>query len=66
MQNAAELLRDFGFPIVMCGALFWFINKMFERYSADLAKLSEAVNNNTLVITRLLERKGGEEDEKGN
>lgn len=38
-----------GFPIVMCGALFWYIQVKID-------KMTEALNANTLVITKLLER----------
>ena len=38
-----------GFPIVMCGALFWYIQVKVD-------KMTEALNANTLVITKLLER----------
>lgn len=38
-----------GFPIVMCAALFWYIQVKVD-------KMTEALNANTLVITKLLER----------
>lgn len=38
-----------GFPIVMCGALFWYIQVKVD-------KMTDALNANTLVITKLLER----------
>ena len=45
-----------GFPIVMCGALFWYIQKE-NCYNRDkIDKLSEALNGNTAVIGKLLER----------
>jgi hypothetical protein len=38
-----------GFPIVMCGILFWYIQTRTD-------KMAEALNANTLVMTKLLER----------
>lgn len=44
-----------GFPIVMCGGLFWYIVKRDALHKEELTELSRAVNNNTLAITKLLE-----------
>ena len=53
-----------GFPIVACCAIAWFFNKSNENYRADIKELSqshkeetkamtEAINQNTLVIQKL-------------
>lgn len=41
-----QLLATFGFPVVACGALFWFIVAKLERFI-------KAVNELTLAQTRL-------------
>lgn len=60
-----QLVGTLGFPIVMCGALFW---KMVKNEDANResnektvaainesnAKITEAVNNNTIAITKLV------------
>jgi hypothetical protein len=37
-------------------ACFWYINKQTEQHKAEIDKMSEAVNNNTLVIQKLLDK----------
>ena len=51
-----QLVGSLGFPIVMCGALFWHQVKYDEKQKAEMDKLSEALNNNTLAITKLSDK----------
>lgn len=48
-----QLVGSLGFPIVMCGALFWRMVKSDEQHKQEMDKLSEALNNNTIAITKL-------------
>lgn len=48
-----QLVGSLGFPIVMCGALFWRMVKSDEQHRAEMDKLSEALNNNTIALTKL-------------
>lgn len=48
-----QLVSGLGFPIVMCGALFWRMVKSDEQHKAEMDKLSEALNNNTIALTKL-------------
>ena len=45
-----------GFPIVMCGALFWYIQKENAANRDKIDKLSDVLSANTAVISKLLER----------
>lgn len=56
MQNVATLIGSLGFPIVACIMLFWYIIKRDDIHKEEINKLSEAVNNNTLVMQKLLDR----------
>lgn len=51
-----QLVGSLGFPIVMCGALFWRMVKSDEQHKEEMDKLSEALNNNTIAITKLSDR----------
>lgn len=42
-----------GFPIVACAAMFWLNYKTGEQHREEMNKITEAVNNNTLAITKL-------------
>ena len=48
-----QLVGSLGFPVVMCGALFWRMVKSDEQHKAEMDKLSEALNNNTIALTKL-------------
>ena len=48
-----QLVGSLGFPVVMCGALFWRMVKSHEQHKEEMDKLSEALNNNTIAITKL-------------
>lgn len=48
-----QLVGSLGFPIVMCGGLFWRMVKSDEQHKAEMDKLSEALNNNTIALTKL-------------
>lgn len=48
-----QIVGSLGFPIVMCGALFWRQVKSDEQHREEMDKLSEALNNNTQAIIKL-------------
>lgn len=48
-----QIVGSLGFPIVMCGALFWRQVKSDEQRKEEMDKLSEALNNNTQAIIKL-------------
>lgn len=62
VQAIISIITNVGFPIAVCLICFWYINKMQEQHKAETDKLAEALNNNTLVMQKLinnLENKGG-------
>ncbi len=62
VQAITSIITNVGFPIAVCLICFWYINKMQEQHKAETDKLTEALNNNTLVMQKLinkLENKGG-------
>ena len=58
--NAVSVL---GFPIVMCGAMGYFVKYQCDNYREDIEKLRKVVEDNTNVITKLMERIGGVDNE---
>lgn len=71
-MNSADimtLIQTLGFPIVMCGLMAWYVKYMGDRNHDDMQKLNEthkdeiknvtdALNNNTLAIQRLIDKLG--------
>ena len=48
-----SIVSNLGFPIAVCIALFYYMNKQTERHSPETDKLSETVQANTKVLTEL-------------
>ena len=55
METIVEIVSTLGFPIVACGALFWFVNKQEERRTEELEGMRNALNENTSILTSLKE-----------
>lgn len=55
-DNVMNLINNGFFPIVMCGGLIYALITIFKAYREDSKAMTDAVNNNTLVITKLTER----------
>ena len=58
-----QVLTQFGFPIVMCGMLCYYILARDKRdkekdaeHKAETDKLADALNNNTLVMQKLIDK----------
>jgi len=56
ISTVSQVVGSLGFPIAVAIACFWYINKQEEQHKAEIDKMSEAVNNNTLVIQKLLDK----------
>lgn len=61
MQEVETLITTVGFPIAMCLLFAWYIYKRDERDTAkdlyhkeEVEKLSEAINNNTIIMEKIL------------
>lgn len=48
-----QAITTLGFPIVACGALFWYVNKQEERRKDEVEGLKEALNENSKILTAL-------------
>ena len=53
LNVVAQLIGTLGFPICMCGAMFWYMTKQAETHKEEVAKMTEALNNNTIALNRL-------------
>ena len=59
-----QLISTLGFPIVMCGAMGWYVKHISDQHREDLTNerqqhteevkaTTEAINNNTVAIQKL-------------
>lgn len=56
MEWVFELINSTVFPIAMCIILCYFVKYTTDENNKKLEKMTEAINNNTLVITKLVEK----------
>lgn len=56
MQEILTAIATVGFPIVACIALFYYIYKQAERHKDEINTLTTALNNNTIVLSKLSEK----------
>ena len=58
-SEVMQMVSTVGFPIVAAGVLMWFL-------STKMTTLEQAVQNNTLVMQRLLDKLGGNDNGNSN
>lgn len=69
MNEILQAVTTVGFPIVMCGAMAWYvkymtdkhrddINKLNEQHKQEMQEVTQAIDNNTIALAKLCERMG--------
>ena len=58
VNTVTQFVGTLGFPIAACIALSWYFVKQQQANNETIVKLSEALNNNTIALTKLAERIG--------
>ena len=62
-QTVITAISSLGFPIVRCLIVLYMYWKSDQTHKAEVDKLSEAVQNNTVVMEKILERLEVKKDE---
>lgn len=62
-----QFISTLGFPVTVCGVLFWVLNEQSKRHKEEMKLMTEALNNNTnvldnntKVVEKFLSKIGGE------
>lgn len=55
-EAVGKLIKEVGFPIVMCLIMFWFIQTQTVKQNEILTNLIVSINNNTKAIETLENR----------
>lgn len=69
IQAWLQAITTVGFPVVCCGAMMWYIKyttdknreqieKMNDKHKEEMDKITLALNNNTMAITKLCDYMG--------
>lgn len=54
-SGIAQLIGSLGFPIAACIYLFYSMEKERDAHKEEMNKITEALNNNTLVMQQLID-----------
>lgn len=57
--TVTQLVGSLGFPIVCCGALFWYLVKEKDAHKEEMKELRKSVDANTTAINSLCQHLGG-------
>ena len=68
-QDYINLISTLGFPIIMCGAMAWYVKDTSDKHRDEVGQLNKqhndeiqqvatALNNNTLALQRLCDKLG--------
>ena len=60
MGDIVSAISSVGFPITIALLLLWYIYDSNNKHKEEIDKMSEALNNNTTAITKLLDTLGGD------
>lgn len=63
VNAVTTVISTLGFPIVMCGAMFWYMMKEKDSHKEEMNSVTEALNNNTLILQKLCDKLGGDNDD---
>ena len=77
LNELMQAITTVGFPVVMCGAMCYYVKYITDKHreeidrvntnhTKELSKITAALNNNTLALTKLCERMDNLKDEKTN
>lgn len=56
MNDIVSIISTVGFPIALTLILLWHIYDISNKHKEEIDKISEALNNNTIALTKLLDR----------
>lgn len=62
-STVTQFVSTLGFPIAVCLICFWYINKREEQHKDEVTELAKAINNNTIVMQKLVDRLGDDDNE---
>ena len=62
VSELIQAISTVGFPIVMCLLFMYYSKYINDQHKDEIDKLSQSINNNTLVMQKLLDKLGGEVD----
>ena len=59
IEGFIQFIKELGFPIACVVALFWQNTRLNDAHKEEMAKITDALNNNTMALIELKEKIGG-------
>lgn len=56
INDVTTLISSVGFPICMCGAMFWYMIKENEAHKVESSEMKSAINALEIAITKLTDK----------
>ena len=56
IEIIGQFISSYGFPIVMCGVMFWYMNKEREDHKEEVNSMTQAIDNNNTLLQRLIDK----------
>lgn len=64
VQDVLNAISTVGFPIACCGVMMWYVKystdqnkeevaRLNEQHNQEMSEVTQAINNNTLVLQKL-------------
>lgn len=63
-QDVLNAISQVGFPIVLTLILLWYIYDSNNKHKDEMDKMSTALNNNTIALTKLITKIEGTGDKE--
>lgn len=63
MDAVTTAISTLGFPIVMCGVMFWYMIKEKDTHKEEMDSVTEALNNNTIILQKLCDKLDGDKND---
>lgn len=56
INDIITTIQAVGFPVVMCGALFWYMIIQTKEHTAEYKEMHEAISALNIAITKLTDK----------
>lgn len=56
VNDIITIIQSVGFPVVMCGALFWYMISQTKEHAAESKEMREAISSLNVAITKLTDK----------
>ena len=55
-NDILTIIQSVGFPVVMCGALFWYMINQTNEHASESKEMREAISSLNVAITKLTDK----------